>query len=78
MKRLWALIAFIALVLASAPSSILLAQGGEGGAAESTSTPAGIGILILFLGITAIGIVGVYYISQNRSTLEAEKKAKEQ
>ncbi|RMF49260.1 MAG: hypothetical protein D6749_13635 [Chloroflexota bacterium] len=45
---------------------------------EKASAPAGIGLLILMLGILAIAIVGGYYIRQNQLAAEEERKAKEQ
>ncbi len=71
MKHWLSLFGMIVLLLA-APNAALAAEDAK------ASTPAGIGLLILVLGITAILIVGGYYVRQNQLAAEAEKKAQEQ
>ncbi len=67
----WLGFALSMTLLFALPTAALAAED------ERTRAPAGIGLLILVLGITAVVIVGAYYIRQNQLAAEQERKAKE-
>lgn len=63
MKNLASLLIVLALLL---PTLTISAQGGESATVAPPGAPAGIGVLILIMGVLAIGLVGAYYAQQNR------------
>ncbi len=46
--------------------------------ATNNQTPAGIGILILLMGLAAIGFVGFAYLAQSRADREGDIEAEEE
>ncbi len=50
----------------------------EGSAATTNQPPAGIGILILLMGLAAIGFIGFAYLAQSRANREGDAEAEEE
>ncbi|PJF30305.1 MAG: hypothetical protein CUN51_08330 [Candidatus Thermofonsia Clade 1 bacterium] len=70
--KTWLSLALSIALLLALPTVAFAAEDGRANA------PAGIGLLILLLGILAIAIVSGYYIRQNQLAAEEERKAREQ
>jgi len=63
MKRTFRQLAIAVVLLLVAMPLPALAEGGD---QTTSNTPAGLGVLLLVMGLAAIFLVGGYYVSQNR------------
>ncbi len=65
-----ALMLLALLVMTFSFATPALAEGGEQAA---SNTPAGLGVLILVMGLAAIFLIGGYYVNQNRPQPAGDK-----